>query len=400
MVNSSGEPSRGSRTFPRRPGCSSGTILVLAALAAGCGPLVERAPFAVRPDSVRPADLLGPYDGIVLDADSDRPVAGATVSASWGFENGIGFHAPSGSREVVVQTGADGRYTIPRLDDLPEGASTRIRRFTLVIYHRGHVGWRSDRIFPGHAIRRDFSQRGNRVRLERWQPAFRHATHLVFLGGGAKIRLAAAWELQSAALELEGERVPAEHAKPEGAPATTALALLDVSKLLSDEEIRAVTGYVGKFEDGKLTDLPTTEFYDSRHFKALGKPESFDVGVRVWRLGPAASEVQYNKLMSTLPGAHATDEVGDASFRAQSGEIGGLVFLVRERGVVVSMTCGNGQCTEPAQLAKLAKLVESHLPELPPEQPRLAPPPAGGTTPGDVDNPAVKPTPAPEVPSP
>jgi hypothetical protein len=400
MVNSSGEPSRGSRTFPRRPGCSSGTILVLAALAAGCGPLVERAPFAVRPDSVRPADLLGPYDGIVLDADSDRPVAGATVSASWAFENGIGFHAPSGSREVVVQTGADGRYTIPRLDDLPEGASTRIRRFTLVIYHRGHVGWRSDRIFPGHAIRRDFSQRGNRVRLERWQPAFRHATHLVFLGGGAKIRLAAAWELQSAALELEGERVPAEHAKPEGAPATTALALLDVSKLLSDEEIRAVTGYVGKFEDGKLTDLPTTEFYDSRHFKALGKPESFDVGVRVWRLGPAASEVQYNKLMSTLPGAHATDEVGDASFRAQSGEIGGLVFLVRERGVVVSMTCGNGQCTEPAQLAKLAKLVESHLPELPPEQPRLAPPPAGGTTPGDVDNPAVKPTPAPEVPSP
>jgi len=372
--------------------------LALLVISSGCGPLVERAPFAVRPDSVRPADLLGPYDGIVLDADSDRPVGGATVAASWGFENGVGFHAPAGAREVVVQTGADGRYTIPRLDDLPEGASARIRRFTLVIYHRGHVGWRSDRIFPGHAPRRDFSQRGNRVRLDRWQPAYRHATHLVFLGGGAKIRLAAAWELQPAALELEGERLPAEHGKPEAAPAATALAPLDVSKLLSDEEIRAVTGYVGKFEDGKLTDLPTTEFYDSRHFKALGKPESFDVGVRVWRLGPAASEVQYNKLMSTLPGARATDEVGDASFRAQSGEIGGLVFLVRERGVVVSMTCGNGQCTEPAQLAKLAKLVESHLPELPPEQPRLPPPPAaGGTTPGDVDNPAVKPTPAPEV---
>lgn len=371
---------------------------VLGAVAVGCGPLVERAPFAVRPDSVRPADLLGPYDGIVLDADSDRPVGGATVAASWAFENGVGFHAPSGAREVVVQTGADGRYTIPRLDDLPEGASARIRRFTLVIYHRGHVGWRSDRIFPGHALRRDFSQRGNRVRLDRWQPAYRHATHLVFLGGGAKIRLAAAWELQPAALELEGARLPAEHAKAEAGPAAAALAPLDVSKLLSDEEIRAVTGYVGKFEDGKLTDLPTTEFYDSRHFKALGKPESFDVGVRVWRLGPAASEVQYNKLMSTLPGAHATDEVGDASFRAQSGEIGGLVFLVRERGVVVSMTCGSGQCTEPAQLAKLAKLVESHLPELPPEQPRLPPPPAsGGTTPGDVDNPAVKPTPAPEV---
>ncbi|HVV52726.1 MAG TPA: carboxypeptidase-like regulatory domain-containing protein [Polyangia bacterium] len=365
---------------------------------AGCGPLIDKAPFAVRPDSVRPADLLGPYDGIVLDADSDRPVAGATVSASWAFENGIGFHAPSGAREVVVQTGADGRYTIPRLDDLPEGASTRIRRFTLVVYHRGHVGWRSDRVFPGRTVRRDFSQRGNRVRLDRWQPSYAHARHLVFLGGGAKIRLAAAWELQAAALELEGERLPAGEPGKTEAPAPAILAPLDVSKVLSDDEIRGVTGYAGKFEDGKLTDLPTTEFYDSRHFKALGKPESFDVGVRVWRLGPAASEVQYNKLMSTLPGAHATDEVGDASFRAQSGEIGGLVFLVRERGVVVSMTCGNGQCTEPAQLAKLAKLVESHLPELPPEQPRLAtPPPAAGIS-TDVDNPAVKPTPSPEVP--
>jgi hypothetical protein len=373
--------------------------LLLAAIlaSAACGPLIERAPFAVRPDSIRPADLLGPYDGIVIDADLDRPIAGATVAASWAFENGIGFHAPSGSREVVVQTGADGRYTIPRLDDLPEGASARIRRFTLVVYHRGHVGWRSDRVFPGQTARRDFSQRGNRVRLDHWQPAYLHATHLVFLGGGAKVRLAAAWELQAAALELDGEHVPlSSRVKAETAAQAGPLTPLDISKLLSDDEIRGVTGYVGKFEDGKLTDLPTTEFYDSRHFKALGKAESFDVGLRVWRLGPAASEVQYNKLMTTLPGAHATDEVGDGSFRAQSGEIGGLVFLVRERGVVVSMTCGSGQCPEPAQLAKLAKLVESRLPELPAEQPRLAPPPEV-PAPSDVDNPAVKPTPSPEV---
>jgi hypothetical protein len=389
------------RAITRAPSTAGALLLgAVVVVLAACGPLVERAPFAVRPDSIRPADLLGPYDGIVLDADSDRPVAGATVAASWGFENGIGFHAPAGSREVVVQTGADGRYTIPRLEDLPTGASARIRRFTLVVYHRSHVGWRSDRVFPGRAVRRDFSQRGNRVRLDRWQPAYLHATHLVFLGGGAKVRLASAWELQAAALELEGERLPASGLAKAEPAASPVLAPLDVTKLLSDDEIRGVTGYVGKFEDGKLTDLPTTEFYDSRHFKALGKPESFDVGLRVWRLGPAASEVQYNKLMTTLPGARGTDEVGDASFRAQSGQIGGLVFLVRERGVVVSMTCGSGQCPEPAQLAKLAKLVESRLPELPPEQPRLAPPASEGTgtAPTDADNPAVKPTPSPEVP--
>src|SRR3954462_10751955 len=78
-------------------------LLLALGASAACGPLIERAPFAVRPDSIRPGDLLGPYDGIVLDADLDRPIAGATVAASWAFENGIGFHAPAGSREVVVQ---------------------------------------------------------------------------------------------------------------------------------------------------------------------------------------------------------------------------------------------------------------------------------------------------------
>jgi hypothetical protein len=366
---------------------------------AACGPLIEPASFPARPDSIRSADLLGPYDGIVVDADSDRPIAGATVAASWAFETGIGLHAPAGAREVVVETSADGRYVIGRLDDLPEGASARIRRFTLIVYHRGNVAWRSDRVFPGGASRRDFSQRGSRIRLDRWQPAFRHAAHLVFLGGGAKVHAAAAWELQAAALELDGERTPITRPRAEGAPAT-ALPPLDISKLLSDDEIRGVTGYVGKFEDGKLTDLPTTEFYDSRHFKALGKPESYDVGLRVWRLGSSASEVQYGKLMSALPDARTTDEVGDGSFRAKAGALGGLVYLVRERGVVVSLTCGSAQCPEPAQLTKLAKLVESRLPDLPPEPARNVPPPLPEGAPLDDSSPATRPTPTPEVPEP
>jgi hypothetical protein len=342
--------------------------------------MIEAAPFPVRPDSVRPADLLGPYDGIVVDADTDRPIAGATVAASWAFERGIGMRAPAGARELVTETGADGRYVVPKLDDLPGGPSMRVRRFTLIVYHRGHVAWRSDRLFPGREARRDFSQRGSRVRLERWQATLRHAEHVAFLGGGARVRTVAAWELQAAALELEGQqvRIPglAEGETPSGPAVATTAVPLDISKLLTDDEIRGVTGYVGKFEDGRLTDLPTTEFYDSRHFKAAGKAESYDVGLRVWRLGTAAAEVQYRKLMSTLPEAKTTDEVGDASFRARSGGIAALVFLVRERGVVASMTCGGSQCTEPGQLVKLAKLVESRLPELPQEPPRSAPPAA------------------------
>jgi len=364
----------------RWPDWCANVLATLLFLVSGCGPMIDAAPFPVRPDSVRPADLLGPYDGIVLDADSDRPIPGATVAAAWAFERGIGLRAPAGAFEFVTETGADGRYTVPKLDDMPEGASARVRRFTLIVYHRGHVAWRSDRLFPGREARRDFSQRGSRVRMEKWQSGMRHAEHVAFVGGGPRMRTVAAWELQAAALELEGQAPGA--AREGGATAAPSVATtavpLDVSKLLTDDDIRGVTGYVGKFEDGKLTDLPSTEFYDSRHFKAAGKTEAYDVGLRVWRLGTAAAEGQFRKLMSTLPEAKTTDEVGDASFRARSGGIAALVYLVRDRGVVVSMTCGGSQCTEPGQLVKLAKLVESKLPELPPEpsrgEPAAAPP--------------------------
>jgi hypothetical protein len=372
---------------PRRVGPPRfpGFLLLAMAATGGCGPLVERAPFPVRPDSVRPADLLGPYDGVVVDADSERPVAGALVAASWAFERGVGFQAPLAANEVVTETGADGRYQIPRLESLPSGLSTRVRRFTVVVYHRGHVGWRSDWRFPTRIARNDFSQRGNRVRLEKWQPSLAHADHLVFLGGGARIRAAAAWEAQAAAMELEGAQAGEAGQVVRVAPAAgragelgarAAAAALDVSHLLTDEEIRGVTGYVGKFEDGKLSDLPTTEFYDSRHFKALGKPESFDVGLRVWRLGSAAAEVQYSKLLAELPGAKAIDEIGDASLRARSAPVNGLAFLVRERGAVVSLTCGSAQCTDPGMLLRLAKLVESRLPDLPVAAPAPAPAPS------------------------
>ena len=45
--------------------------------------------------------------------------------------------------------------------------------------------------------------------------------------------------------------------------------------------------------------------------------------------------------MSTLPDAKTTDEVGDARSARKSGGIAALVYLVRDRGVVVSMTCGD-----------------------------------------------------------
>lgn len=384
-----------------RAGVALGLVLALPLVA--CGPMVDRAPFSLRADSLAPGDLLGPFEGIVVDAETDRPISGAIVTGSWAFERGVGLVAPAGASEVATETGADGRYRLPKLVDLPSGASMRVRRFTLIIYQKGYIGWRSDRRFPTGTGRNDFSQRGNRARLEKWRDGLFHSQHLVFLGGGPAIKAASESEVQAAVFELDGRsggvgaRVApsAETMSGSGANAVP----LDATPLLDEDEVRATTGYAGEFDVGRLADLPRTEFYDSRHFKARGQTEKYDVGVRVWRLGENGAEAQYRKLLSQLPGAVVTDEVGDASLRAKQAELFGLAFLVRSRGVVVAITCGTAQCSEPAVLVRLAKLIEGSLSELeaPPTEPEPAPTDAAnpaGSAPAPVA-PAAPATPAP-----
>jgi hypothetical protein len=57
-----------------------------------------------------------------------------------------------------------------------------------------------------------------------------------------------------------------------------------------------------------------------------------------------------------------------------------LAFLLRERGLVVQLSCGTAQCTDAGMLLRLAKLIESHVGELAAaEEPKLpAPAGAGG----------------------
>ncbi len=338
--------------------------VLLAACVSSCGPVVENAPFSARPDTLRPGDLLGPFDGLVVDGETDRPLAGAVVAGAWAFERGIGLQGPAAALEVVAETGADGRYRLNIPAELPRGEGVRLRRFTLVVYRRGYVAWRSDSSFPTGEPRHDFAQRANRVRLQKWQSSMSHYRHLAFLGGGPAIRTAAAWEVQPAGLELDGASPATASKHPAEEARVGSSVLLDVSPLLSEDEVRGVTGYAGKFDVGKLADRATSDVYDSRHFKASDKPEAYDVGLRVWAIGAEAAEAQYRKLLGELPGAVATEEMGDASLRARGGDVTGFAFLLREKGVVMQLSCGLSQCSEASMLLRLAKLAESHLPEV------------------------------------
>jgi hypothetical protein len=342
--------------------------LCLFTLLAACAPIVDNAPFSANPHTMRLGDLLGPFDGLVVDADTERPIAGAIVEGTWAFERGEGLTGPYLSQSVSTETTADGRYRLPRLEKLPAGKTTHLVRFTLIAFHRGFVAYRSDFKFPHGEVRHDFSQRQNKVLLAKWDDRFSHQRHRRFLGGGEAIRRAAEFMRQPAALELEGKavRLAAAGAAPFVEPAGPARQLLDASVLLSEDELRGATGFGGEFRVERLPDRVRTESYDSRHFKAEGKGEDFDMAFRVWKLPGTAATEQFEKLARELPAAQASDEIGDRSVRARGGEVLGLAFLVKEKGWVVQVSCGVSQCTDPAMVLRLAKLIESHFPDLSP----------------------------------
>jgi hypothetical protein len=344
-------------------------IKLASALAwSGCAAPAAVAPFPARPDTVLAGDLAGPFDGRVVDADSGKPVEGASVLASWAFEAGDGLHGPAAASSALEETDADGRYRVARLSDAG-GAGARLARFTLVVYKRQYLAYRSDRRFDDLEPRRDFAQTGNLVKLERMAADVSHARHLRFVGAGGPLLPRLAWELQRAA---------EERATPTAKP--VASANLDATVLLSADELKAVTGYGGTFVVEKLADLPSTPHYDSVHFRAEGQAETFDAALRVFKIDGAAAEQQYEVMAKELPGAEEKNELGDRSLRAREGDIYAVGTLDRAHGVVLLFTCGAKQCADFDMVVALARRMATRFGKLEaqpvPLEPKLAPPSA------------------------
>jgi hypothetical protein len=364
-------------------------VVAAATLATACAPVVAQAPFAYRSDTVEPGDMLGPFDGRVVDAQSGKPIPGALVQASWAFETGRGLIAPAGGAVHTVATDSDGRYIIDRLAEIPS-TRARVIAVALVVYQRGYVGYRSDRMFDGTRARSDFYQHNNLAKLERWQSSLSHVKHVRFVGGSGPLRRALGSELVEASLELvagpQKSAVETPRA-PEEPP-------LDAGVLLSPDELKAVTGYGGKLAVARLADLPTTPTYDSRHFRAVDKPETYDAAIRVWRLTSTAAQARYDKLLAEVPHAEAHDEMGDRSLRGFDGRIVAVAALDATRGVVIELTCGLDQCRDADQAAALLRRVLARADRLgqapaakpTEEEPPPSPSPPSESPPSD-DNP-------------
>jgi len=350
-------------------GFSSLLALLLAAAPACVESSVRTAPFRVRPDAPDPGSLHGPFNGRVVDSTTHAPIAGALVYATWTLERGAGLPEPAGAREFVGSTDAAGFYKVPALGKIPRGV--RVTEFTLLVYKRGFIAYRSDRRFADLGPRMDFAQDGNQVLLERWRTDLSHARHLRFVGGGTAVAALTQWELADASAELDGKRAAGEDiriGRTEGQYVVAA-------QLLTETDIKNRTKYDGGFETGPLSDEPDTATYSSQHFKALGRPETWDVALRMWRLEPGKAQERYDELLTQLPGITERDEIASRSFVALEGDIHGVGVLDGPRGVVILMTCGANQCTSADDATALAKTAYDRLKTL---LPVVAPPSGGG----------------------
>jgi hypothetical protein len=350
-------------------------LLVFLALSSGlgCAAGLAEAPFVSRAGSVEPGDLRGPFYGQILDADSGKPLSGATVLVCWDFVQGEGPSGPAGTLRRVVTTNADGRYAVPRVG--VRGRRGRLARATLIAYQRGYLAYRSDRLYGDLGPRGDFSQSGNVVRLERFPNEGSHVRHLRFIGAGGPLAKAVAWELQLASEEAARLR-PTWQESETGAAGDSRP--IDATRLLSADELKAVTGYAGVFTIGKLGDRQTSPTYDSVHFRATGQPEKFDAAIRVFRDADAeAAELRYDELRHDYPEVEEKDEVGDRSLRSREKDIFGVVALDKARGLVVVFTCGVEQCHDHDTAVALMRRMWPRLGRVTAGRPRPAAP-AGG----------------------
>ncbi|HET7502708.1 MAG TPA: hypothetical protein VFK02_16920, partial [Kofleriaceae bacterium] len=262
----------------------------------------------------------------------------------------------AGAKDFVGSTDAAGNYKVPRLDHLPRG--TRVTEFTLLVYKRGFIAYRSDRRFNDLGLRMDFAQNDNQVLLERWRNELSHARHLRFVGAGTAVAALTQWEVGDATAELDGRRARGED---DLRPGRGEGQYVVAAQLLSESDIKARTKYDGAFETGPLSDEPDTATYSSQHFKALGRSETWDVALRVWRLDATKAQERYDELLSTLPGITEKDDIAGRSFIASENEIRGVGFLDAPRGIVVLMTCGANQCISQDDANALAHIIYNRI---------------------------------------
>lgn len=114
--------------------------------------------------------------GIVVDAETGRPIEGAVVLVEWTITKGLGLTYQELYKVEEIETDGKGNFEISR------AYNPFLNPPTVVIYKPNYIAWRNDYIFPGWEKRAGFKlKNGTIVKLEKFGNEYSHNQHLDFL---------------------------------------------------------------------------------------------------------------------------------------------------------------------------------------------------------------------------
>jgi len=112
----------------------------------------------------------GKITGIVVDAETGKPIEGAVILVEWTKTKGLpGLTSHDSYKVVEVVTNKDGKASI-------EGVSSPFVDYPdVTVYKKGYVAWNNHYIFPDYIKRTDFDWKNNYVfKLEKFKPEYSH----------------------------------------------------------------------------------------------------------------------------------------------------------------------------------------------------------------------------------
>jgi hypothetical protein len=124
----------------------------------------------------------GPYRGLVIDADTKAPLAGAVVVALWRWDRIYPLHIVTENyavRETV--TSSEGRFVL-EARDIEEGAPRRIRRPEFLIFLPGYGSYPGFQKPPTGFTGGIFEGDGMTVLLPRMEGREERRSHLLMIG--------------------------------------------------------------------------------------------------------------------------------------------------------------------------------------------------------------------------
>jgi len=136
--------------------------------------------------------------------------------------------------------------------------------------------------------------------------------------------------------------------------------VLDVSRFLSVQDVRTLTGERTLTSMGHLKGISTSEGYNSAYF-APSVRANFGVSLQVWkeRIRRDANQ-RYAQMRADFPNAEDTTALGGKSFISYFDDIISLTFADLTKRVIVSVSCSQKICTGD-QLLSMANAVKEKL---------------------------------------